>query len=188
MVPQEPEEALTNKVEPEEAEVEDIGELKQAVAEEKQKAESYLANWQRAQADFINYRRRSEQEKEETIKFASSVLVSNLLPVLDDFERAFDAVPEELVEHSWLDGIRLVERKLRASLEMQGLSPMKAVGEPFDPRLHEAVRQDKGQEGIIVEEVQKGYKFRDRVIRPSKVVVGNGEEEEEEAEPIQNNA
>jgi molecular chaperone GrpE len=78
---------------------------------------------------------------------------------------------------SWVEGIKLVERKLWANLEAQGLSPIKALGEPFDPNLHEAVRQDKGKEGIVIEEVQKGYKLNDRVIRPTMVVVGNGEEE-----------
>ncbi|MFC2021664.1 nucleotide exchange factor GrpE [Chloroflexota bacterium] len=178
MIRQEPEEDITNQVEAEVAEKEAIGELKQALAEEKQKAESYLANWQRAQADFINYKHRSEREKEELSKFANSTLMLNLLPVLDDLERALASIPPELAEVSWVDGIKLIERNLRVSLEAQGLSPIKAVGEPFDPRFHEAVRQDKGKEGIVVEEMQKGYKFHDRVIQPSRVVVGNGEAEE----------
>ncbi len=179
MIQQEPEEGLTNEVEPKVSE-EDIETLKQALAEEKEKAESYLANWQRAQADFINYKRRSEQEKEEISKFANSALMLNLLPVLDNFERAFASISPKLAKLSWVDGIRLIERKLRTSLETEGLSPIKALGELFDPRFHEAVRQDKGKEGIVIEEVQKGYKFRDRVIRPSGVVVGNGEGAEED--------
>ncbi len=172
--------ASEREVLPEAAEQADIEMLKKALAEEKEKAESYLANWQRAQADFINYRRRSEQEKEDTIKFANSALVLELLPVLDDLERAFANPPSRLAQADWLDGFKLIERKLRAALEAQGLSHIKALGEPFDPNLHEAVRQDKGEEGIVVEEVGKGYKFRDRVIRPSKVVVGGGEEMAEE--------
>ena len=175
-------ESLTNEVEPEVTEKEDVEGLKQALAEEKEKAESYLANWQRAQADFINYKRRNEQEKEETSKFANSLLMLNLLPVLDDLERAIASVPPNLAKASWVDGIRLIERKLRASLEAQGLSPIKAVGEPFDPHLHEAIRQDKGKEGIVIEEVQKGYKLHDRVLRPSRVVVGEGEVKETEQE------
>ena len=175
-------ESLTNKVEPEVTEKENIKGLEQALAEEKEKAESYLANWQRAQADFINYKRRNEQEKEETSKFANSLLMLNLLPVLDDLERAIASVPPNLAKASWVDGVRLIERKLRASLEAQGLSPIKAVGEPFDPHLHEAIRQDKGKEGIVIEEVQKGYKLHDRVLRPSRVVVGEGEVKETEQE------
>ena len=182
MMPRESEEP-TNEVEQELAEIEDMETLKQALAGEKQKAESYLANWQRAQADFVNYKRRTEQEKEEIGQFAKATLALNLLPVLDDLERAFASIPSRLASHNWVDGIRLIERKIRTSLEAQGLSLIEAVGEPFDPHLHEAVRQDKGEEGMVIEEVEKGYKFQDRVIRPSKVVVGNGElKEEEESE------
>ena len=180
MKQQGPEEGQTNEVEQVVAEVEDIEALKQALAEEKEKAEGYLANWQRAQADFINYKRRSEQEKEEISKFANSLLMLNLLPVLDDLERAFASIPPHLANLTWVDGIRLIERKLQASLEAQGLSLIKAIGEPFDPQLHEAAMHSKGKEGIVIEELQKGYKLHDRVIRPTMVVVGNGEEEEKE--------
>jgi molecular chaperone GrpE len=166
------------KEEPEVVELEDVEVLKQALAEAKAKAEANLAGWQRAQADFINYKRRSEQEKEETIKFANSMLILQLLPILDDWERALAAIPDDLTNPSWIDGIRLMERKFRGILETEGLSPIKAVGEPFDPNLHEAAMQGKGKEGIVVEELEKGYKFHDRVIRPAKVVVGNGEEED----------
>ena len=175
MIPREPEEGLTEEVEPE---VEDVEALKQALAEERTRAETNLAGWQRAQADFANYKRWTEQEKEEIGRFANSMLVVNLLPVLDDLERALDSISDELAELGWVDGIRLIERKFRGILETQGLSSIKAVGELFDPYLHEAVRQDKGEEGMVVEELQKGYKFCDRVIRPSRVVVGNGEVDE----------
>lgn len=174
-----PEEDQISEVEQEVAEVEA---LKQALAEEKKKAEAHLTGWQRAQADFINYKRRNEQEREETGKFANTVLMLSLLPILDDFERAFAAIPARSAKSSWATGIRLIERKLRASLEAQGLSQIKVLGEPFDPNFHEAVRQDKGKDGIVVEELQRGYKLHDRVIRPAKVVVGNGEEEENKEE------
>ncbi len=166
-------------LEPEASEVEDIEALKQALTEEKAKAESNLANWQRAQADFTNYKRRSEQEKEETAKFANSILMLNLLPILDDLERAFASLPPRLAKLTWVDGIKLIERKLRTSLEAQGLSEIKAQGEPFDPNLHEAVRHGEGKEGIVIEELQKGYMLHGRVIRPAMVVVGNEKEKEE---------
>ena len=180
MIQREPEE-----IENSEAEA-GIGE--EDVEELKQKAESYLANWQRAQADFINYKQRSEQEREETSKFANAMLMLNLLPVLDDLERAFASMPPRLIKLSasdgrtWIDGIRLIERKLQASLEAQGLSLIKALGEPFDPKLHEAAMHGKGKEGEVIKELQKGYKLQDRIIRPTIVVVGNGEEEEENKE------
>jgi molecular chaperone GrpE len=104
----------------------------------------------------------------------------SLLPVLDDLERALNSIPPKATKRPWVEGIRLIERKLRASLEAQGLTPIKALGEPFDPNFHEAVRQDKGKEGIVIEELQKGYKLYDRVLRPAMVVVGNGEEVEKE--------
>jgi len=174
---EESEEGLTSEVEPEVTE-EDIGALKQSLAEEKAKAEDYLGNWQRAQADLINYKRRNEQEKMEISQFANGLLMLNLLPILDDLERAFTSIPVHLVRLTWVDGIRLIERKLQASLETQGLSQIKALGEPFDPNFHEAAMHSKGKEGIVIEELQKGYKLHDRVIRPAMVVVGNGEEEE----------
>ena len=181
MTEEESEKGQASEVEPEVVE-EDIEAVKQALAEEKTKSEGYLANWQRAQADFINYKRRSEQEKEEISKFANAILMLNLLPILDDLERAFTSVPEHLAKLSWVDGVRLIERKLRASLEAQGLSQIKAIGEPFDPNLHEAAMHSKGKEGIVIEELQKGYKLNDRVIRPTMVVVGTEEEEEEKEE------
>ncbi len=172
----EPEEVLADEIE----ELEDIVTLTNALAEEKAKAEANLAGWQRAQADFINYKRRTEQEKQDLGKLANAVLVSNLLPVLDDLERALSSTPDDLAEVGWVDGIGLIERKLRSTLEAQGLSPIEALGKPFDPNIHEAVMQGKGKEGIVIEELEKGYTFQDRVIRPTKVVVGSGEEHEEE--------
>jgi len=179
---QEESEDLNSQVEPEVAEVEDIDTLKQALAEEKEKAESNLANWQRAQADFINYKRRSEQEMAEVSQFANTTLMLSLLPILDDLERALTSTPPQMAKLDWVDGIRLIERKLRASLEAQGLSQIRALGKPFDPNFHEAVRQDKGKDGIVIEELQKGYMLHDRVIRPTMVVVGTGEEDEEKEE------
>jgi molecular chaperone GrpE len=145
------------------------------LSELKAKAEVNLAGWQRAQADYANYKKRSEQEKEEVVKYANAALVRIILPILDDFERAVGSLPGDLKGHSWIDGIKLIERKFRSTLESQGLTPIKALGEPFDPRFHDAVRQEKGPEGIVVAEAVKGYKFLDRVIRPSQVAVGMGE-------------
>ena len=161
-------------------ELDDVASLRQALAEEKARAESHLANWQRAQADFINFKRRSEQERDERTKFANATLVLNLLPVVDDLERALASVPTKLAGMTWVDGIRLIYRKLQAILEAQGLSEIKAAGEPFDPYVHEATMHGEGEEGIVVEELQKGYKLHDRVIRPTMVVVGKGKESTEQ--------
>jgi molecular chaperone GrpE len=155
-------------------ELDDVASLRKALAEEKARAESHLANWQRAQADFINLRRRHEQERGEVTKFANATLLLSLLPVVDDLERALASVSPKLAGITWVDGIRLIYRKLQATLEAQGLSEIKAMGEPFDPHIHEATMYGEGEEGTIVEELQKGYKLHDRVIRPTMVVVGKG--------------
>ena len=170
---------LNGELAPELTEVEDIELLKQALTEEREKSVANLTGWQRAQADLMNYRRRAEQEKEEVGRFGNTTIMLSLLPILDDVERALTSIPDDLAKHSWIDGIRLIERKLKANLEAQGLSQIKALGEPFDPNLHEAMMQGKGQEGTVVEEIEKGYKLNNRLIRPSKVVVGSGEEKEE---------
>ena len=148
--------------------------LQQALAEEKEKTEKYLANWQRCQADFVNYKQRAEQEKGEIIEFANSTLICNLLPIMDDLERAFASVPADLEESNWTEGIKLIYNKFETTLEAQGLTEMETRGEPFDPRLHEAVMQQDGKEGMVIEELQKGYKFKEKVIRPSLVTVGKG--------------
>jgi len=154
----------------------DIESLTKALAEEKEKAEKYLANWQRAAADLINFKKRSEQEKAEIAKFANAVLVMSLLPILDDFERALDNVSIKLAGFTWVDGIRLIQRKLQAVLESQGLSQIEALGNDFDPAVHEAVLSEEGEEGKVIEELQKGYKFHERVLRPAMVKVGKGKE------------
>jgi len=97
---------------------------------------------------------------------------------MDDLERALALVPAELEESNWTEGIRLIYNKFKATLEAQGLAEIKARGEPFDPRLHEAVMQQEGEEGMVIEETQKGYKFKEKVIRPSLVIIGKGKGKE----------
>lgn len=173
-----------------EGEEEDVESLKKALAEEQARAEGYLASWQRAQADFVNFKRRTEQERNETVMLANAALMLNLLPVLDDLERALDNVSEKLRKLTWVDGIVLIYRKLKATLEGNGLSEIKALGETFDPNFHEAALYDDGEEGKVIEELQKGYMLHDRVLRPAMVKVGKGlmdkeEEEETSQEEVQ---
>lgn len=162
---------------------EGIDSLKRALDEERAKAEGYLANWQRAQADFVNYKRRTEQERSEAVRFGNAALILGLLPVLDDLERALDSVPDGLAQDNWVDGISLIYRKFKAVLEEQGVSEIEALGEPFDPHFHEAMLFGEGEEGVVVEEIQKGYRLHDRVLRATRVKVGKGEEEGTEEEP-----
>jgi len=164
------------------SDTENINMLKNALEEEKTKAEANLLGWQRAQADFVNYKRRIEQERSEISKFANAGLITDILPVLDNLERAFASVPDSITGDAWVDGIMLIERNLRSALESRGLAEIKAIGETFDPNIHEAAMHVDGEEDKVIQELQKGYKLHERVIRPSTVVVGNGKKNAEEEE------
>lgn len=144
----------------------------------KEQSEKYLANWQRAEADFINYKKRSEQERREISKNTSAILIFSLLPVLDDFNRALASMPKKTEFRAWAEGVHLIERKLFSILEAQGLSKMDVVGQPFDPNYHDAVSYIEGDEEKVIQELQSGYMLGDRVLRPAMVVVGKGKEEE----------
>lgn len=181
-MPKEPEKKKNNENELPKELPEETPETEEAVSEDRKKAEEYLANWQRAQADFINYKRRAEQERLEFNSFANANFARAILPILDDMERAIDAVPEEFAKHDWVEGVKLVERKFKTTLEGQGVKPVLALGMEFDPNVHEAIRQDKGKDGMVVAEYQKGYMLNDKLLRPAKVAVGNGEEEKKEEE------
>lgn len=127
----------------------------------------------RAQADFDNYRKRTLKEKEDLLKYASFSIVEQLLPVIDNFERAMQASKSNNDYDSLSKGLDMIIRQLGQVLEQEGVATIDAVGQPFNPEYHQAVAQvesDQG-EGIVVEELQKGYKLKDRVIRPSMVKV-----------------
>jgi molecular chaperone GrpE len=130
-----------------------------AQPEVKNEAETYLDNWKRTQADFINYKRRSELEKEDTIKFGNTALIKELLPVLDDLQRALDSIPREICDMPWVEGIRLIERKFNKSLELQGLKIIKTEGEAFDPNIHEAALHVDGEDGMILRNCKKGTNY-----------------------------
>lgn len=180
MLPKEPEENENREPENESSEIENPASLEEELAAEKQKAAEYLANWQRAQADFINYKRRIEEERAEFNSFANANLILAMLPVIDDLERAIEAMPSRVAKSEWGEGMKLVLRKFQTVLQGMGVIPMISIGETFDPNIHEALRQSSGPEGVIIEEFQKGYMMGAKVLRPAKVVVGNGEEEAKE--------
>lgn len=144
------------------------------LAEAEARAAEYLEGWQRARAEFANARKRMERDRAEARRNATIEVVSNLLPVLDDFERALASVPEEIASNSWFEGIALVDRKLRSILDNVDIERIEAVGQPFDPNYHEAVLQEESHEhesGTVIKELQSGYRLNDRVIRPAMVVV-----------------
>jgi len=159
-------------VEGKEQQSEDIEMLQKALTEQKERSERYLVNWQRSQADLENYVRRAEREKSEIVECANRLLVLDLLSILDDFERALAGIPVELAENEWTRGIKLIYNKLRSLLETQGLAEINAKGECFDPCVHEAAGQMEGEEGVVIEEIRKGYNFKDKLLRPSMVMVG----------------
>jgi molecular chaperone GrpE len=153
--------------------------LEAQLAKAQEEAKKFRDNWHRAEADFQNYKRRTEQERDESRKFANVSVIINLLPVLDDFERAFGSLDSRLAGLSWFDGIYLIYRKLQQLLENSGVTPIQTEGQAFDPRFHEAVAHAEGEEGKVISEVQRGYKLHDRVLRPAMVVVGKETAEEE---------
>lgn len=148
--------------------------LEERLAKAEADAQKYLDNWRRAEADFQNFKKRSEQERDELRRFSSGALIINLLPLVDDFERAFASIDTNLAGLTWMDGLRLMYRKLLALLEASGVRPIEADGQKFDPRIHEAVAHVDGEEGKVLSEVQRGYMLHDRVLRPAMVVVGRG--------------
>jgi molecular chaperone GrpE len=170
-------EAMSEEVAPPEEEREEIGEvetMRQRLAEAEKKAEEYLDQWRRAAADLSNYRKRVEKEQADVFRYANAALITRVLPILDDFQRAFQTIPGNLRGLTWIEGIALIGRKLQAILEQEGLTPIEAEGKPFDPLLHEAITYEEGagyEDGQVIGEVQKGYKLGDRVLRPALVRV-----------------
>ena len=149
--------------------------LQRDLDELREQAQQNLHNWQRSAADFANYKRRSEEERSALGEFSKAVLITKLLGVLDDFDRALESIPDDAHE-GWVEGIRLVERKLRNVLESEGVTQIEALGQPFDPNLHEAVVHEETTEhpdNEVTGELQRGYRLRDRVIRPALVKVAN---------------
>ena len=144
--------------------------LEEQVNQLQAQAAEYEDRWKRSAAEFINYKRRVEQERSEFARSANGSLILAFLPVLDDLERALANVPADQAQSSWVEGARLVERKFRATLERQGVTPIPAVGEAFDPEVHEAVG---GAGQTVVQEYQRGYRLHGRTLRPAMVVVGD---------------
>jgi molecular chaperone GrpE len=130
--------------------------------------EAAVDGWKRAQADLENFRKRAAREREEVVRHANERLVKELLPVLDDLERALAAVEEHAIE----EGVALVHRSLASLLERHGVKEIETDG-AFDPHVHEALllQPSEAEEGSVIDVVQKGYTLGDRVVRPARVVV-----------------
>lgn len=141
-----------------------------------QQAREYYDKYMRLHAEFDNFRRRTQKEKYDIIQQASKELVEELLPILDDFERALDTIKEAQAEHPAFNGVELIYHKFWKTLEKRGLKPIEARGEAFDPEYHEALSQTPAptpdQKGKVVDVIEKGYQLNDKIIRHAKVVVG----------------
>ena len=146
--------------------------LEAQLAEAETKRDEYLADLQRVQADYENYRKRAARDQERLVAHAHERLVHELLPVLDDLERTLEAA-ERHEEAALVEGVRLVERSLRKALEKEGLVEIEADG-AFDPHVHEALltqAREGAASGSVVEVLQRGYRLGDRVVRPARVIV-----------------
>lgn len=135
---------------------------------EKERAE-YLAGWQRAKADLINYKKEQEQKNSAFFKFANENLIIEILLVLDSFEQALKHTQRAGGKD---EGILQLYNQLKNILKNQGLEEIESKGKKFDPEFHEAVEEVKGKKGIIIQEIQKGYTLNKKLIRPSKVKIG----------------
>lgn len=159
--------------------VEQIEQLQRELDEARQASDEHQRNWHRSAADFANFKRRTDEERGLMAQFSALGIITRLLGVLDDFDRALDNVPADAHE-SWVEGVRFVERKLRGVIESEGVTGIEAVGQQFDPNLHEAVVHEETADhpdNHVIGELQRGYRLHDRVIRPSLVRVANNPKE-----------
>jgi molecular chaperone GrpE len=166
----------------------DIERLSDELATAQAEREGFLNALQRERAEFLNYKRRTAEEREAALGLAGEDLIRKVLVLADDFDRAIDARPAALSGDPWADGIAAIDRKLRQLLESEGVTQIAAgPGTHFDPRVHEAVANIPAadrRDGEIVEELRRGYKLRDRVIRPALVAVAENAARDTES-PIQ---
>lgn len=150
------------------AEVQNISETDTEIAELTRIAKQ-------AMADLANFRRRSEEEKKQFVQFANANLILDLLKIIDTFDRSLKSMPEELKENEWVKGVQGIDQQLHSIMDKQGLTRIATVGEKLNVASHEALMQAPGEKNIILEEFEAGYMLGDRVLRPAKVKVGNGE-------------
>jgi molecular chaperone GrpE len=152
----------------------DLDALFQELANAQAKAEEYLDGWQRARAEFANYKKRVERDQALAYQTAAGNIIKRYLDVLDDLGRALKKRPTDGDGAAWADGVELIYRKLLSILENEGVCPMGNQGETFDPVMHEAViseESDQYESGQIIEVLQPGYMLGDRVLRPAMVRV-----------------
>lgn len=155
-------------------ETEDLTALQEQLSTCQKQADEYLDGWQRARAEFANYKKRVERDQVQAQQAAAGRIIKRYLEIMDDLERALKNRPQDGEGASWANGIELIYRKFESLLESEGVKPMEAEGEFFDPNLHEAItseESDAHESGQIIEVMQRGYMLGDRVLRPAMVRV-----------------
>lgn len=155
----------------------EVKRLEKALSEEHEKSSQYLNRLMYLQADFENYRKRMEKDMREAAQLGKEKLVANLLSVIDELELAIRSGRETENKQAILEGVEMTLKKMYATLGQEGLAKIEAVGRSFDPKLHEVVIKvptKEHDEGVVIEEVRKGYMLREKVIRPSMVKIATG--------------
>lgn len=150
--------------------------LMQALIDAQKAAQSNKEGWQRAHAEFANYKKRVERERMDLFQRASLDTLKDLLPVIDDFDRAFNSIPDDLTDNPWIGGVNMIQRKFITLLEKYEIEPIDPSGEVFDPNFHEAVGTDDSDDvesGHVTVTLQKGYKAGNQVLRPALVKVAS---------------
>ena len=150
-------------------------EIQKLLDESEVKKNEYFAGWQREKADFINYKQKELDRLQELILSVKEGFALEMLPVIDNFSLAEKAIPEAEKSNNSIKGLLLIKKQLEGILKAIGIEEIDSVNQKFDPSLHEAVEEIQGEEeGMIIEEIEKGYKTKEKIIRPAKVKIGKG--------------
>lgn len=159
---------------PQDETVMDIDDLKATVVKLRGEVDTNLDGWQRSRAEFNNYRRRTQQQLSDSKQQGAIDALTKILPVIDDFERAFTNIPDDLAEHPWVTGTSLILKNIQKVMDEFNIEVLDPVGEEFNPNMHEAIGMDDSSDyesGIVTTTLQKGYKAGDKVLRPALVRV-----------------
>ena len=171
---QEKEEELSPGEEKPDTQEDELEKLENELEVAQAQATEYLDGWQRAQAEFANYKKRQETEWAQMRSRVTADVLRKILPIVDDFERALSASPDDMDQSTWREGVVLIKTKLDTILESEGVTPIETEGQDFDPLYHEAVTYEEAggyEEGQIIGEVQRGYMLAERILRPALVRV-----------------
>ena len=150
-----------------------IEEIEKMLQEVDQKKEEYFLGWQREKADFLNYKKQEFERLKGTLCIAKESVFEEIIPILDNFRLAEKAISEDDKNNKSVIGLLMIKKQLEDALKALGLEEIESIGKPFDPSSHEAIEEvENGEAGIVTEEIEKGYYYNGKVLRPSKVKVG----------------